>query len=820
MKKLTLLKKAFFGFLCTGMAGAFSVTTWAQPTVKVPDNCIVVVTGSSGLTGTPVSLGPGGVVGNGGIVVMSDPFTPDPLVDDQFTIYDNTTTLQTWWLLGDLSFQSGSLDQSIPATTSATSIYSFNKNPRQSEQPSNLARSKGRVYISYDASPCGGRIEFDIYKKYDDSIVPSIIGPDCWLPDSVYTYSVDQIASDNLGDGIGIDMYYWKIEDNNGTLIYNSEAPPSSYPDSYTSADKSSITTKVPSSLNSPYTITCCFGRANDWDGNAGGTHTTCVSKVIGAQPIQPSVNIPSCVSVSASSFTASIVSPVAGYTYHWTTSNSAWTPVFVIGTSATFGTLGTGEGTVFLTVDAGGCSSSQFHYNIGRTLEEPITTITGATCLSAGDDYTFEVTNASQLNIDWILPSGWVIDPNPPTNGNHSVINVQVPNTATVGTYTLEAWSCDNNVLISKTVYVRPENPVISSPANASICIAQGDNTPLTFTVSPVGNYQWQIPAGWNPVGPVTSESITVTPDGITTGAVIATGVGAGGCTSLSDASWTINFDAVQPDTIDPVACWNFGYDADNVITVQNAPYPFFGTYTVTSSPTGLFSSYDFDPNTGAITLHTLGSAPAGTYILTITHSTGGVCLPQSNTNIPIDFGGNGAVFSNYFSTGNCDYYFGPSNTTTWLVDGQPVTSNGTTVTIVGGNTLILCGTNTPPTSVCAEVTTGGCTTRVCSDTLGTHSAIMINGGSDSFIKNGSSRDLIEVYPNPTKGTFSVKLAQIEKTADLQVFDMQGRLINKHTLGSGENTITENVSNGTYLLLINVDGEISAHKIEVNSGK
>jgi hypothetical protein len=301
----------------------------------------------------------------------------------------------------------------------------------------------------------------------------------------------------------------------------------------------------------------------------------------------------------------------------------------------------------------------------------------------------------------------------------------------------------------------------------------------------------------------------------------VTATGIGAGGCTSLSSASWTINFDAVQPDTINPVTCWNFGYDASNVISVQNAPSsPFYGTYTVTSSPTGLFSSYSVSPITGEITLNTLGSAPAGTYVLTITHITGGACPPQSNTNIPINFGGNGASFSNYFSTGNCDYYFGPSNTTAWLVNGQPVTSNGTSVTIIGGNTLILCGTNTPPTSVCARVTTGGCTTEVCSDTLGTHSAMILNGGSTASVKHGSLQDLIKVYPNPNKGTFTIEIDNFKETANLQILDVQGRIINEHTLSRGKNTISENISNGTYLLLINVDGKKYPHKIEVNSAE
>lgn len=808
MKQNTLLKKAFLGFLCTGIAGAFSVTAWAQqPTVTVTGGT-VVVPGAGG----DVFLNK---VGNGGVVTMPDPGS------GSFTIDPDGTNLLTWTLLGDLSFASNSLDQSTTPTTSATPIYSFNKNPRQSEQPSNLARSKGRVYISY-AATCSGGISFDILKEYDDSDLPIIIGPECWLPDSTYTYSVDQIASDNLSDGIGIDKYYWTIKDKDGLLVYDSEddAIPPTYPDSYTSADRSSITTKVPNPLESPYTITCCFGRANPWDGDGVHTslptHTSCVTKIIGANPIPPSLIIADkCLDVLTSSFTVGVSSFNPSYTYNWSSNNSQWliTPNPAGGATVT-GTDLTGGGIISLEVENGGCSSSIVRDTVNRTFSDTVS-IVGDTCVSSGSTHNYQLRPSEvQANLTgWTLPYGWTYNT---VNGTHSDINITIPGGTPGGTYTIKAYAspCDEDT-VYLTVRVRPQDP---QKVSGEECINHGSTATETYTVSPPGFYQWTIPAGWT--GSSTNETITVTPSGNTFGQVIAIGrdTSGMGCNSLNSAVWNINFNPIAPDTINPVTCWNFGYDAENVITVQNAPNnPFFGTYTVTSSPTGLFNSYDVDQNTGEITLNTLGSAPAGTYILTITHSVGGgACPSQSNTNIPINFEGNGASFSNFIGTSNCDYYFGPPNTTNWLVNDQSVTPDGSTVTILGG-TLILCGTGTPPLSVCAEVTTGGCTTRVCSDTLGTHSAIAIYAGGTASLENVSSRDLINVYPNPNNGNFTVEVPVFENTAVLEMYDISGRLVRTRKLEQGSNAVNENLTTGTYILLFKVDGAQSVRKIEIS---
>jgi hypothetical protein len=249
MKTFNIMRHVATGFLLLAVL-TFTKNTWGQPVVSVPPTCTVVVPGTGGVAG------PGGIVGSGGIVVMPD----DMGAAGVFNINPMGNTILSWGLAGDLSV--GPISQPAPAVQSAGGVLnlfitSYNKSVRYSETlpPSAdyLARSKGRVRISYTnpGATCGGGISFDIFKEYvnngwpnsgtQEGYVPEIIGPDCWEPNTTYTYSVDQIASDNYGDGIGGDEYYWDISPVLGAF--------------YTSADKSSITFTTPGIVSGAYTI-------------------------------------------------------------------------------------------------------------------------------------------------------------------------------------------------------------------------------------------------------------------------------------------------------------------------------------------------------------------------------------------------------------------------------------------------------------------------------------------------------------------------------------------------------------------------------------
>lgn len=827
MKKITLLKKAVLSFLCTGIAGAFSVTAWAQSVVvvDVPINCNVVVAGVGGATGF------GGTVGNGGVVLMPDPG------NGSFTIDPDGANILSWSLAGDLSFDDNNLDQLITTPTTPATIYSFNKNVRASEQESPpsadyLARSKGRIYISYDATPCGGGISFDIYKMYSynpsnfpDEYVPPIIGPRCWLPDSTYTYSVDQIASDNLGDGIGIDEYYWTVT--NGTQ---------SITNFYTSADKSSITFTAPNPIIGDWYLQCCFGRANDWDGNATAPHTTCVQFPIGAEPQEPIVlfeDPDTCLVVGANSFDINIdtndPSYDASYTYSWSSNNPNWQFTPNTGASTVMasnpGDLGGNPGTIILSVNNPTCGQTkQFEYNVHRSFMDPVVTIVGADdCLVPGGEYAFQINPSTAHNnyTDWTLPTGWTIVNSNPTE---TIITVAVPSGESVGTYTLSAVSatCPNSS-VSLDVYIKPANPVFQTTGGDSPeCVDYNASSPVPYTVSSspgATGYDWTFPADWTPSSASTVlPTVNVTPEGngTTTGIVSVIALGYGGCNS-DLVNYPIGYNAIKPDAIPNDLCWNFGLQGTTVIAVDNAPYPFFGDYTVSSNPSGLIVGTPTVNANGEITITTSASA-SGSYDLIIEHVTTTNCGPQSET-FSINVVGNGSFITPLYNQGMADIFianvFAPGASFIWAL----LNANGDVIsnpTPPSPGVLTLSGSNTPPAQVCIDVTLNGCVTRYCVPG-GTYSESVVHPGGNSAHR---LNDRITVYPNPTAGTFNIDLANVEEAADLQLFDAQGRLINRHTLSNGKNTITEDIPNGTYLLLINVDGEFSAHKIEVNSGK
>ena len=815
MRNCTQFSKSFLSRTAIGLLMITGPMLWAQqPTVKVPPACEVVVAG----TGPGVTLGFGGIVGSGGVVVMPDPFD-DTTSGGNFTLITNGTTPTGWSLAGDLSIQTSSPYNAAVQSAGATgslNIQSYNKRLRSAEQPSTdqplldprWGRSKGRISLSYTQTPCNSAITFDVYKRYTGtapSALPPIVGPDCLLPDTVYTYSVDQIASDNAGDGIGFDNYYWS-------------GFPSGSANVYYSADESSVTFRTGATVPSNVVLRCAYGRANPWDGQASATHTTFVTKTIGAIPSAPTFTTapPSCLPTGSSSFNVTIASSsiLAGYTYTWSAVGTSWSLV-QSGTqnaNVTVSGLDNNPGTLTLTIDNGVCLPAVFEYPINRNFVSPLA-ITGNTCVSAGTNNSYSIpSNALINNTTWTLPSGWSIVS---SNSPGSTVVIQVPSGTAAGAYTLTARSTDcPGTAISLTVNVRPATPSYISPTT---CVVRNGGPAVTYTTtaSPgATSYSWTFPTGWTPAtATTTTPTVSVTPGGTgSTGLLVSViAIGASGCNSAT-ASLSVSYVPITPSSI-TTSCFNFGVAGQTTVAVANAPSPFYGSYTVTSSPTTLLTGYSYNGSTGLITLNTSASAPAGTYNLTITHNS--PSCGSSSATFPVTVAGNGAsvaITANVPGTGNCDQYSvinrPAGSTLSWYVDGVLAVSNGTTVNIFG-NALTLCG-NTAPSSVCAQVTLNGCTTRVCAPTVGTHG---LRGANPSL--NETTIEGIKIYPNPNNGNFTISVDNFKDSATATVSDTSGKQIGTYTLQKGENKIkSEGIASGTYIVSLVIDGKTETRKI------
>ena len=79
--------------------------------------------------------------------------------------------------------------------------------------------------------------------------------------------------------------------------------------------------------------------------------------------------------------------------------------------------------------------------------------------------------------------------------------------------------------------------------------------------------------------------------------------------------------------------------------------------------------------------------------------------------------------------------------------------------------------------------------------------------GNINSSIPSGNNNALdaleqIQVYPNPTNGTFTIEVEQLDQPTDYRIIDTQGRIVHRGQLQQTKTTIHANeLSTGLYLL-------------------
>lgn len=822
--------KYFFEIRLTlALSILFTGVVFAQPVIQVPATCNVVVAG----TGVGTVTGLGGKVGDGGIVTMPDPFDITG-AGGNFTYIPNSTTLTGWQLLGDLSVQTANVPPAAGVYTSgATSplnIQSYNKNLRNAENvgspvvptPDKIwGRSKGRVKVSYSAT-CGGSITFDIYKVYapvaDNKNLPIIVGPDCLLPNKIYTFSVDQIASDNAIDAIGFDNYYWS-------------GFPAGSTDTYYSADASSVTFTTGSTVGS-YAIKCCYGRSNPWDGNASATPTTCVTKTGGAQPSAPLFTsaLPvssTCLNTGAASFPI-ILTPISGYTYSLTAPGTTWSVTqnavgnWTVNTSTPV--VDNNPGTLQLSITNGSCQPVIFNYPINRNFVAPSATISGPTCLIAGSTTNaFSIQSNAALNpTTWTLPSGWSITAGS-ANGTNSAISVTVPSSAIAGTYSIAAKSNSCLGSINLEVYVKPAAPVFT--AGTPSCVVRGATSISTIAINPVAGvastgYSWlPLPSGWTCTTNCNTVNPTFVPNATSGASVTLTATAISGTGCSTSTTKTIYYSPVAP-AFAAVTCWNSTYPMPAYIDLPITNFQNFGTYSVTANP-ALFTGTSSVVGS-SIRLNNPVFLNTGSYTLVVKHSNGTCADAVTNYAIStsaapalstVTFAGAGGFSDTYdlvLATGETFIAF--------EVNNVKLVNSGTVNIFVGasGGTLQLAGAPLAAGStVSAIVSVGGCLKRIYSPTTGTR------GNAKQLPSTGEhptgSMNDIKIYPNPNYGEFFIKVANPGMTASASISDISGKLIGVYILKQGENKIeNDKLSAGTYIVTLNLNGNTEFRKIVI----
>ncbi len=871
-----------------------------NPTVTVPTGCKVVQIGTGGNFPSAVGVLPviPGRVGDGGIVTMTDPYA-----GGSFTFNPNNTTsplvtnaVGSWTLSGDLSTSTLSTNlfdtpTVIGGTPLTATIKSYNKKlriPSENTAPSinSWARSKGRVVIQYTKTTsttgtgCGNSITFDVFKVFAPTVllnptnilvqptnVPKIIGPRCVVPGGTYTYSVDQIVSDNLTDGIGLDNYYW-------TLV--ASTPLTGYT-SYTSADKSSITITIPLTTSTtpfiPFTLKCCYGRSNPWDGNLSAIPTTCVSLGIVQELQQPKVTIP-CVKTGDTSFSATVdpgyVTANAGSntTYTLATVGSNWTLTNPTSPNL-IGTLPATDNnpcTLTLTVNNNICTpASVYTVTVWRDFVAPFAidsypTPRFTTCLTPNAtlpttlQYSLPASGLDNITTWSITPTnanGLTIISTANTTG--SIVNISMPNetTAAAGAYELTAFPKNCSSPISIILNVQPKAPVGLAGLT---CVQRNGGGAVTYTCTAVTgatSYIWTIPAGWTTTAAnntTLTPTISVTPGGNgTTGNFITVAAMVNDCQGPASAKYYINYNAVAPTSVTlSSTCIPAGIPSLQSITFSNAKN--YGTYALSCNLAGFIDTITptvtINTTTGVGTITYRSTGIIGTNIIfTITHSSVLPAPPATQTPLCGTATGSSTAISVVASTtavwatnypqydpvvGGCDNFrvapqpviAGVSYNYAWYIKPFPATltaltplvSSGFITISPSGNQLQLCGSVLPTGDiVCVITPSAGCGTAL-TGTAGNHGVARNANTTSNGIK---SIEAVVVYPNPNNGTFLIKLDKNTVNAKATLYDLSGKELAVYVLKKGDNKVEKaGLASGSYNLLLEVDGKTESRQI------
>ena len=874
----TIFKSKYLVLAIVLFSACFGYAQPVQVVVRVPVGCNVVVPGLGGSTGF------GGTVGDQGVVAMPDPFPFDFFIANPSA----GVTIGTWSLLGDLSFKDGSgpnlWDNPIISYVGNTApIRSYNKKLRPSENVLPLfdpiwGRSKGRVKLTYSAT-CGGSITFEVYKVYlnnpratPPSNVPQIVGnTTCLLPNTQYTFSVDQIASDNANDSIGFDSYYWSGIPNGASV-------------NYYSADFSSITFTTGVTVPATSTLTCCYGRVNPtWDGGISNTapngttilHQTCVSIGLKPAPVAPPINstVPTTLGITATNLNGCLDTGVSSFSLTYpnipvTTPATTYTWSVVSGVGWNIGTTTSGANTTMTVTGIdnnpgilkltiyNGCTPVDFIYNIRRRFVAPSMAISPAnTCVLAGSTNTF-TTNGLANGTSWsISPTVTGFPANNLANVGSS-LTFTLPSTAT-GSYTLTAsgntsgtyTTCGGSV--TTTIYVKPATPTnLAGPT----CVTRNGGSAVTYTcdaVTGATGYKWSFPSGWttgNATVTTSTPTVTITPNGNTgSGSVTVVALGVTGATPACDstsATLPINYAIVAPAITLVPSCYNVNMASTITVNVTNAPTPFFGVYTVsmtavgTTTPnfanttngsftagtgtTGTISFNTIDTVTNLVSNPTLVSPPPGIYNVTITfdtQATGGTCATTASTTIQVTIppASTATLFTSYNSaTNGADNYIvqnPPANAQySWYIGNAPIIGAVSSSLLLNGNTGL-------GGRVSVQIYVPSAVVGACASITKLIAPILPTAPTHGLRQVMPNKNLggIVIYPNPSEGNFTVDLETVKQSAVGILYDMNGKEIAVYLLKKGENSIqNEGLAKGTYLLTLYINDQKTTKKISI----
>lgn len=94
---------------------------------------------------------------------------------------------------------------------------------------------------------------------------------------------------------------------------------------------------------------------------------------------------------------------------------------------------------------------------------------------------------------------------------------------------------------------------------------------------------------------------------------------------------------------------------------------------------------------------------------------------------------------------------------------------------------------------------------------------AIKVGSDNPSHIKDVAKDVLLNMYPNPANGSFTLTLkAGKSVPGTVKIYDAVGRVVYSHEVTTGNTTINTQLNSGIYLVLVHYDGKIYSNKLLV----
>lgn len=734
-------------------------------------------------------------VSSGGLITNDLCLPMDGSVSVTFGSIPDLTYFR-WIPLGDLEFADGSSARDTTVTIVSNGY------------------GKGTIRLQYRNGGCTSASTVDVFKSFTLPDTFAIAGPTCIAPGDVVVYSVDPILTVNLDHNIGMDNYYWNVNENKPSFV------DSIY---YTAGDGSSITFKV-GTLTGNDVLSVGIGRCNKAE------ESKRISLTLGKLAPKPVLPTDTCVAYGTTPFTLAVQNAVEGVTYTWE-APSNFTLSSVCGSSVTVTPDNSSSGEIKVTAsytDEMACSESSSNITINRTWGATTSISCNTSCakVASGQYYTFRLEGQIPTNtsIRWQLPVGWGFKPNTAENGQ-TIEARPFANASLSGVVKAWSLSCPSATAQNDTVaYTVHVTPAAIEEIYGEECLKIGKTYKFwidTTGVRPAARkYVWTAP-GCN-LTAYTGDTVYITPTSATT--YLRVTPQGDGC-NAAYAQRNLSFSPTAPSAITMTGTSCIASNMPDTVTfslsgtISNQTYDWvlptgWELLSTNAAQTQMSVRTNGVAGTHTVSAFAIGTSTCGNSD-TISFSTD---IPTYATSI-----GYSLMFTmNVYGINNTSGKTISTVNWTFLQNNEIVvdalsSTTGNMVYLTDNYASIGDIQNSSIYTIVAMITfTDGCCVRLTYGAETEFANFQEAAMAPLSIKRVTNRsDELQISPNPSSSEITIEIgSQTNKIATIAIANMSGRIVKQHeNFCIGQKLNIAELPDGQYLLCVQIDGKKSIEK-------